>query len=186
MNVKGSAFTTARQVMIQGFGDERWNAFMTKLAEKDAFFSKMIMAVSLIPIEKLFVFFDEMSKEFFNSDKTVYELIGRSGAKFVLQEGGMYHSYLLNRDMKHFVEFALPKLWSTYYDGGVINTKLDGNIVHMTITGVNVKYIYFEHLIIGYFKQALKVFGKKSAVKKVRSIAQGDDDFYFQFELKDA
>lgn len=186
MNVKGSAFVTARQVMVQVYGEERWNSFMTKLAEKDKFFSKMIMAISLVPIEKLIVFFDEMSKEFFNNDKSVYEILGRSGAKQALQEGGMYHSYLHNKDIKYFVEFVLPKLWSTYYDGGVITTKLENNIVHMTITGVNVNYIYFEHLLIGYFKQALKVFGKKSVVKKIRSIVQGDNDFYFQFELKDS
>jgi hypothetical protein len=39
---------------------------------------------------------------------------------------------------------------------------------------------------MGYDQQALKTFGKKSVVKKVRSIAAGDDDLYFQFELKDS
>lgn len=185
MNVKGISIVTTKTVIIQGFGEERWNSFMTKLAEKDNYFKNVIMAISLIPIEKLFVFFDEMSKEFFNNDKMAYEIFGRSGAKHVLKEGGMYHSYLLNKDIKNFVEFALPKLWSTYYDGGVITTKVENNIVHIKITGVHVKYIYFEHLLVGYFQQALKVFGKKSVAKKVRSIAQGDDDFYFQFELKD-
>ena len=125
-----------------------------------------------------------MSNEFFNNDKKMaYEICGRSGAKYVLQDGGMYHSYLLNKDIRNFVEFALPKLWSTYYDEGVIATKVENNIVHVKITGVHVKYIYFEYLLVGYFQQALKVFGKKSVVKKVRSIAQGDDDFYFQYEL---
>jgi hypothetical protein len=39
---------------------------------------------------------------------------------------------------------------------------------------------------MGYNQQALKTFGKKSVVKKVRSIASGDDDIYFQYELKDS
>jgi len=186
MNIKGIFFVTTKTVIVQGFGEERWNAFMTKVAEKDPFFSKMIMAISIIPIEKLFLFFDEMAKEFFNNDKTSYEIFGRSGAKYVLQPGGMYHSYLLNKDIKHFTEFVLPKLWATYYDGGTITTKYENNIVHIKITGVNVKYIYFEHLLMGYFQQSLKVFGKKSVAKKVRSIMQGDNDFYFQFELKDS
>jgi hypothetical protein len=183
MNVKGIFFVTTKTVIIQGFGEERWNAFMTKLAEKDQFFSKMIMAISTVPVEKLIVFFDEMCKEFFNNDKMAYEIFGRSGAKYVLQPGGVYHSYLLNKDLKHFVDFALPKLWSTYYDGGAIATKLENNIVHIKITGVNVKYIYFENLLMGYFQQALKVFGRKSVAKKVRGIVQGDNDIYFQFEL---
>jgi hypothetical protein len=39
---------------------------------------------------------------------------------------------------------------------------------------------------MGYFQKAIKIFGKKSVVKKVRSLASGDDDIYFQFELKDS
>ena len=142
------------------------------------------MAISLIPVEKLIVFFDEMCREFFNNDKMAYEIFGKVGAKYVLKPGGMYYSYLLNKDLKHFVEFVLPKLWSTYYDGGTITAKLENNIVHIKITGIDVKYIYFEHLLMGYFQQALKVFGKKSDAKKVRSLVSGDDELYFQYILK--
>jgi hypothetical protein len=186
MNVKGIFFATTKTVITQGFGEERWNSFMAKLAEKDSYFSKMIMAISLVPVEKLIIFFDEMCKEFFNDDKRAYEIFGRSGAKYVLQPGGMYNSYLLNKDLKHFVEFVLPKLWSTYYDGGTITASLENNTVHIKITGVNVKYVYFEHLLKGYFQQALKVFGKKSVAKIVRSITQGDNDIYFQYALQDS
>jgi hypothetical protein len=37
-----------------------------------------------------------------------------------------------------------------------------------------------------YFQQALKFFGKKSVAKKFRSISSGDDDIYFQYDLKDS
>jgi hypothetical protein len=186
MNVKGSFFVSAKAIMIEVFGEDRWNTFMTKLAEKDKYFSKIIMSVTLIPVEKLIVFFDEMCREYFNNDKMQYQTFGRSGAKAALSPGGVYQSYLLSKDIKQFVEFALPKLWSTYYDGGTFTTKLENNIVHIKITGIPVKYVYFEYLVMGYFQQALKVFGKKSVAKKVRSISSGDDDLYFQFELKDS
>jgi hypothetical protein len=39
---------------------------------------------------------------------------------------------------------------------------------------------------MGYFQKALKIFGKKTVAKQVRSLASGDDDIYFQFELKDS
>jgi hypothetical protein len=39
---------------------------------------------------------------------------------------------------------------------------------------------------MGFFQKALKIFGKKTVAKKVRSISSGDDDIYFQFELKDS
>jgi len=186
MNVKGTSFVIARDVMIKIYGQERWNTFMSKLAEKDKFFSKMIMTITLIPLEKLIIAFDEMCKEFFNNDKMQYETLGRSGAKHALQPGGVYQSYLLSKDIKQFVEFAMPKLWSTYYDGGTFSSKFENNIVHIQISGFDVKNIYFEHLLAGYFQQSLKLLGKKSVAKKVRSLSSGDDDIYFQFELKDS
>jgi hypothetical protein len=39
---------------------------------------------------------------------------------------------------------------------------------------------------MGYFQQAIKVFGKKSVAKQVRSIATGDNEIYFTYELKDS
>ena len=186
MNVKGSFFVSAKAIMIEVFGKDRWDTFMTKLVEKDNYFKNVIMSVTLIPVEKLIVFFDEMCREFFNNDKMQYVTFGRSGAKDALSPGGVYHSYLLNKDIKHFVEFALPKLWSTYYDGGGLTTWIENNVVHIKITGISVKYVYFEHLVMGYFQQALKVFGKRSVAKKVRSLSSGDQDLYFQFQLKDA
>jgi hypothetical protein len=38
---------------------------------------------------------------------------------------------------------------------------------------------------MGYFQRAIKIFGKKTVAKQVRSIASGDKDIYFQFALKD-
>jgi hypothetical protein len=186
MNVKGNFFVSSKAIMVEVFGQERWNTFMARLVEKDNFFKNVIMSITLIPVEKLIVFFDEMCMEFFNNDKMQYQTFGRSGAKAALSPGGVYHSYLLSKDIKQFVEFALPKLWSTYYDGGSFKAWFDNNTVHIKITGIPVKYIYFEYLVMGYFQQALKVFGKKSVVKKVRSLSSGDDDLYFQFQLKDA
>jgi hypothetical protein len=115
-----------------------------------------------------------------------YVMLGKAGAKFTLSPGGVYQSYLLSKDIKQFVEFALPKLWSTYYDGGVVTARFENNIVHIKITGVEIKYIYFEYLVTGYFQQALKIFGKKSVAKKIRSISAGDNDIYLQYELKDS
>jgi regulatory protein YycI of two-component signal transduction system YycFG len=80
----------------------------------------------------------------------------------------------------------MPKLWTAFFDGGTVTTRFENNIVHFKVTGINIKNLYFEQLVMGYNQQALKTFGKKSVVKKVRSIASGDEDIYFQFELKDS
>jgi hypothetical protein len=186
MNVKGTFYTLTKTLIIAAFGEERWNSFMTTLAEKDKYFSKMIMSITLIPVEKLIIFFDEMCKEFFNNDRMQYLMFGKLGAKYALSPEGPYKSFMLTKDIKQFVEVYMPKLWTAFFDGGTVTTKLENNIVHLKVTGINIKNLYFEQIVMGYNQQALKIFGKKSVVKKVRSIVSGDDDIYFQFELKDS
>jgi hypothetical protein len=186
MNVKGTFYVLTKTAMTAAFGEERWNSFMTRLAAKDNYFSKMIMSITLIPVEKLIIIFDEMCNEFFNNDKMQYLMFGKVGAKFALSPEGPYKSYMLTKDIKQFVEFVLPRLWSTFFDGGITTARFENNIVHLKITGLQIKHLYFEYLIMGYFQQALKIFGKKTVAKRVRSISSGDADIYFQFELKDS
>ena len=186
MNTKGIFYTVTKDSMVAAFGEERWNSFMTKLAEKDKYFKNMIMSVTLIPAEKLIIFFDEMCKEFFNNDRMQFLMFGKVGAQYALSPEGSYKSYMLTKDIKQFVEVYMPKLWTAFFDGGTVTTKLEKNIVHLKVTGINIKNLYFEQIVMGYNQQALKMFGKKSVVKKVRSVVSGDDDLYFQFELKDS
>lgn len=186
MNAKGIAYVTTKNNMIAALGEERWTAFMDKLAEKDKYFSKVIMSISLMPVEKLIVLFDEMCKEFFNDDKMQYVKFGKAGAKGVLSADGPYKSFMLTKDIKQFVESILPKVYSMYFDDGVAIARLENNVVHIKFTELEFKYIYFEYLLLGYFQQTIKMFGKKSVVKKVRSLASGDKDIYFQYQLLDS
>ena len=172
--------------MALAFGEERWNSFMTGLAEKDKYFKNVIMSITLIPVEKLIVIFDEMCKEFFDGDYSQYSMFGKVGAKYALSPEGPYKSYLLSKDIKQFVDFALPKLWSTYFDGGVGTARIENNIVHFRVTGVQFKHYYFEQCLMGYFQKALKIFGKKTVENRIRGFSSGDDDIYYQYTLKDS
>jgi hypothetical protein len=186
MNVKGIVYLTGKTNLIEAFGEERWNSFMTKLVEKDKYFSNVIMSVTPIPVEKFILFLDVMVVEYFNNDMMQYVTIGKAAAKFAVSPEGPYKSYLLTKDTKQFVESVAPKLWSTYFDEGKAILKFENNIVHLKITGLQIKHYYFEKLLMGYFQKALKIFGKKTVAKQVRSLASGDDDIYFQYELKDS
>ncbi|MRR17635.1 MAG: hypothetical protein EG826_14400 [Deltaproteobacteria bacterium] len=186
MNVKGTFYVLTKTAMTAAFGEERWTSFMTKLAEKDAYFKKVIMSITLSPVEKLIIFFDEMCAEFFNNDRMSYLMFGKIGAKYALSPEGPYKAFMLTKDIKQFVEVYMPKLWTAFFDGGKVVTKLENNVVHLKVTGINIKNVYFEQLVMGYNQQALKVFGKKTAAKKIRSIASGDADIYCQFELLEA
>ncbi|MGA3282477.1 MAG: hypothetical protein ABSD50_16025 [Smithella sp.] len=175
MNTKGIFYTVTKASMVAFFGEERWNAFMTKMAEKDNYFSKVIMTITL-----------EMCKEFFNNDRMQYVTFGTVSAQYALSPDGPYKSFMLTKDIKQFVEIYMPKLWSTYFDEGECITKFENNVAHLKITGIQIKNLYFEYLAMGYFQKALKMFGKKSVAKKIRSLASGDNDVYFQFELKES
>jgi hypothetical protein len=186
MNVKGTFFTTTKATVSEAFGSERWNTFMAKLAAKDKYFKdNVIMSVTLIPLDKCILLFDELIDECFNGDKNTYVMFGRIGAKYVLSQGGPYYSLMLAKDLKQFVESNLPKIWSTYFDGGSVTARLENNVVFIRITGFPIKHVYYERLLMGYYKQAIKVFGKKSIETMVRSLTAGDDDIYLKYELKD-
>jgi hypothetical protein len=186
MNAKGIVYVVTKTNMIAAVGEESWTAFMAKLAQKDKYFSTVIMSITPMPVDKLIVFFDELCKEFCNNDKMQYLKFGKAGAKLVLAPDGPYKSFMLTKDIKQFVETMLPKVWSTYFDSGVAIALLENNVAHIKITGLEIKYNYFEYLVMGYFQQAIKMFGKKSVAKRVRSLASGDKDIYFQYELKDS
>ena len=88
-----------------------------------------------------------------------------ASAKYALSPGGPYNSYLLTKDLKQFVESGMPKIWSTYFDGGIFDARFENNVVHLKISEIPIKHVYFEYMVMGYFKQALKIFGKKSIEK---------------------
>jgi hypothetical protein len=186
MNVKGIVFITGKTTIIKVFGEDRWNSFRTKLIAIDEFFSNFIMSVTPIPIDKFILFLDELSMEFFNNDKMQYVTFGKVAAQYALSKEGPYKSYLLTKYIKQFVESVLPKLWSTYFDEGKATTLFENNVAHLKITELQIKHLYFEYLIMGFFQKAFKIFGKKTVAHKVRGISSGDDDIYFQFELKDS
>jgi RAB protein geranylgeranyltransferase component A len=186
MNVKGVIYLTAKSTIIEAFGEEKWNAFVPKLTAKDKFFGNAIFSLTLIPMDKFIFFLDEMVKEFFNNDMIHYVTFGMVSAQYALSADGPYKAYILTKDIKQFVDFVMPKLWTSYFDEGTVTTLLKDNVVHFKITGLQYKHYHFEKLLMGYYKQALKVFGKRSNAKQVRSLVSGDDDIYFQFELKDS
>ena len=137
--------------------------------------------------EKLIVIFDDMCSEFFDNDKSAYEIFGKVGRKkYALSPEGPYKSFMLTKDLKQFIEVSLPKIYSMYFDGGACITKLENNVAHLKVTGIDMRNVYFEQMLRGYFQKAIKMFGKKSTAKPIRSLAAGDKDLYFQYELRDA
>ena len=186
MNVKGIIYNTGKTTIISVFGEEQWNAFITKLAAKDKFFSNVIMSITPVPIDKFLFFLDELIKEFFNNDYMQYVTFGKVAAQFALSGEGPYKSYMLTKDLKTFVETIAPKFYSTYFDEGTVTGRLENNVAHLKLTGLQLKHNYFEHLLMAYYQKALKIFGKKVVAKRVKSLANGDSELYLMYELKES
>ena len=89
----------------------------------------------------------------------------RWALNLLLSPGGPHQAYMLTKDINHFVKNILPKIWSIFFDAGVFTAKFENNIVHIKITGIEIKNFDFENLVIGYNQQAVKIFGKKSVAK---------------------
>ncbi|HQK41927.1 MAG TPA: hypothetical protein PKV39_02960 [bacterium] len=188
MNIKGTFLTITKSTIIEAFGLEKWNAFMAKMAEKDKYFKDtVIMTITLVPVEKSIMLLDGVIDEFFNGDrKNSYILFGRIAAKFALTKGGFYHFLMQTKDIKTFVENNLPKIWSIHFDGGSVTARLENNDVLINITDFPVKNEYYEKFITAYYKQVLKIFGKKSTETVLRSISAGNKDVYIKYALQDA
>jgi hypothetical protein len=186
MNVKGTVFVTAKVNISAAFGEERWNSFMDRLSEKDDYFKKVIMSVTPIPLDKFTSFLDELAKEYFNNDNKQYLMFGKAAAKFALSPGGPYYSYVLSKDLKYIVEAIIPKLWSTYYDEGVLTARLFDNTIHVKISGIPIKHVYFEYLIAGYLQKGIKMLGKKAVESCVSGFSRGDSEIYYQYEVENA
>jgi hypothetical protein len=183
MNVKGTVYVTGKDAITKVFGEERWNSFNARLAEKDKYFNNIIMSITPIPVDKFAFFLDELIKEYFDNDYTSYLMFGKVAAKFALSPGGHYNAYLLSNDLKYVVETVIPKLWSTYFDQGILTTRIENNVIHVKISGIPLKHLYFEYLVAGYIEQGLKMFGRKVVEKCIRGFSKGDDDIYYQYEL---
>lgn len=184
MNVKGTVFLTGKVAIVANFGEVSWSTFNANLAKKDQYFNNIIMPITQIPVDKFAFFLDELIKEFFNNDVKSYLMFGKVAAKFALSQGGPYYTYLMSNDLKYVVESVIPKLWTTYFDDGILTARIENNVVHIKISGIPFKHIYFEYIIAGYVQKGMKMFGKKAAETCVRGFSKGDDDIYYQYEIK--
>ena len=72
------------------------------------------------------------------------------------------------------------------FDGGAVAAKLENNTVYLNIIDFPVKNEYYENFITAYYKQVLKLYGRKSTETVLRSVSAGNKDMYIKYELQDA
>ena len=59
MEAKGVAFISREKMIINQFGEDKWNIFINKIADKNNYFKKTILPTDLIPIDDFLFLTDE-------------------------------------------------------------------------------------------------------------------------------
>lgn len=181
MEIKGAAFLGRRDMIVKLFGEERWQQFLDRVAQKVPFFKRQIFITTLIAEDVFLYFLDELLKEFFHNDPQAYWRMGEMSAEWSLTEGP-FAFYLEMGDIEEFVNTAFPNLWKAYYTGGEIEAKLEGDTIHVRITGLKKMHPHYELTVMGYVARGLELFGwERVRVTRVKGFASRDQEIYYQF-----
>lgn len=182
IKVKGIIILQRKQMITDMFGEKKWNDFMKKLAEIDTYFNQTFLSITQIPVDKFLFFMDNLVKEFYNNDTSIYWKIGEKSAIWALDQG-VYSFLAEKKDLEIFIKTSLPSIFRTYFSEGEYIFALKDKIVNVNITQVP-KHIYFEYLLVGYTKQALELIGVKVIkTTKIKGFSNGDNEINYDIEI---
>lgn len=179
MFVKGTAYTGRKDVLIKKFGQDAWDNFIEKEKAKMPFFSNSILTTTLIPLKDFLELQDDIVKTFFSGNEKIFWEMGEASAQYSLTEGP-YKPYLSSGNVELFLTTKLPLVFKAYYvDCGQFEARMEGNKCYIKGIGLPIGHIYFEYTVVGYFKKAVELIGKKVLdLKPVKSITQGDKSYF--------
>ncbi|MGE5329537.1 MAG: hypothetical protein ACM3KR_08525 [Deltaproteobacteria bacterium] len=184
MQVKGIAFIARRDGLIKKYGQETWDKFIAKVAQKIPYFSGSILSTTLIPLDDFLKLQDEIVREFYNGNINVFWEMGAQSAQFSLTEGP-YKPYLASGNVADFVSTKLPLVFKAYYiDCGRFEAKVEGNKCIIKGLDLPAAHLYFEYTVVGYFRRAVELVGAKVLqLNKIKSITSGDKTFEYEAVL---
>ncbi len=81
------------------------------------------------------------------------------------------------------MELSIPSIWNTYYTAGRVDARLNNNVIDVRLTGLPIWHVSFEYMVMGYAKRAFELLGNNVQIKKIKSVALGDREIYYQFIL---
>jgi hypothetical protein len=181
MNVKGTAFITRKNQIINSFGKEKWEIFFNHLKEKDNYFITEPAPVSLIPIQSFLLLNEEMINAFYENNQKMYWVFGEHSAAWALTEGP-YKVFMTSKNLSSFIEQTMPLVWSTYYTEGKMVGVIDQKSITVKIKGITMPHIYFEYTTMSFVKKALELFGLKNIRHEcVNGFDSGHEEIHYVF-----
>ncbi|MFX1389951.1 MAG: hypothetical protein ACFE9Z_07820 [Promethearchaeota archaeon] len=181
MNIKGIAFKHIKDAHISAFGEERWNSFFQRFKKDYTEFPNVIIGVSQIPIDLYLPLVDDVIKEFYNGNHKVLWGFGEYAAQISLSDQGYFNVYIKEKTPENFINNFLAHIWTQYYDEGMEEFEIEGNILHARIFNLPKYHPHFELITMGYIKKALELIGVN--VKETTKIKSSAEEIYYQFTL---
>ncbi len=182
MNVKGSAFLARKHSLEPELGAQHWNDFMAKMVAEDSYFEAPILQTTLIPVQKFLNFNDALIKTFYRGDAYTYWIFGEKTGQHLF-ENGPYKNLWYSGNYERFVE-TLPRIWSTFYDHGVLSTVVDEQGVEVKISELPILHPYFEYTTMSFVKKGLELTGADITSHEVlKGFSKGDQQVHYRFFL---
>jgi hypothetical protein len=183
MNVKGTAFITRKNQIINSFGKEKWEDFFHKLKEKDEYFTNEPPPVALMPVKSFLFLNEEMIKTFYGNDQKMYWVFGEHSAAWALTEGP-YKVFMSSKNLNSFIEQTMPMVWSTYYSEGKMYGVIQEKSIVVKIKGITTPHIYFEYTTMSFVKKALELFGLNNVRHEcVSGYDSGQEEIHYVFHF---
>ena len=183
MKVKGVAFVAKKMAVIAQHGDDRWDDFMEKLADKDPYFETSILSPTLIPLEKFLKWHDALIKEYYSEDDSVYWAIGKKSADFSFGQG--VYSMYQDGNVQRFTDEKADKIWNLFFSEGKLDASFDGrDLVSIKVTGLPRTHPYLEFVIMGYIMRTYEIVSNKTGkAVKVSDSSLGPNDYFYKIKL---
>jgi len=182
LTVKGIGHVARQALVVEEFGEARWNAFMADWNRRHPDFPQHILPISKLPVEPYLQMQDEVVKEFYGGDPMAYWHIGIKSGHRALTVGQLKGLFKPD-ETRRFVMFG-PHIWRAYFDGGELTTTPRGtNELEIEITG-SPPHLYFEYGIMGFLQGAMQVLNPKSEPpKRIKGFSKGDASILYTVKV---
>lgn len=184
MKVKGTFFIARRESLTREFGERAWSELLGDLAGTSGTFARIVTPTSMVPLEEYLRFQEALLSRFYADDVHAYWRVGASTGRWALTEGPYRHLISRTGDLDTTLAAILPRLWKVNIDSGELSFRREGDVVLVTIDGVDVWHPALELTTMGRVQVTLElVTQRKVEAICVTGYAQGSIGCVYEFRL---
>lgn len=183
MRVKGTAYHARLNLLKHKLGEDGVAQFVERYREAHPEFPKSVLPTSQIPAQDFLRFNDAIVDDVYAGDTQSLWELGETSAEWSLTDGP-YRSLLQGRDISRFAAMA-PVMWSNFFDTGRARSETHQDRIELWIEGVpaDVRHLYFEYSVVGYFRRGLEMLGATVRMTRLAGFSAGDEYVHYRLKL---